>query len=121
MWTRTSLLDVWPYVFHYSIISTLVSDQHTSKASIQETAGRITEIIQTNKTIASGTSTFRRWLFYFLAAETLIVNLVTCIMIYTQCEKVETIWDPVGTPSKCWSPAVQAVSHAFYAISILTH
>ncbi|KFY01968.1 hypothetical protein V490_00698 [Pseudogymnoascus sp. VKM F-3557] len=55
-----------------------------------------------------GTTTFRRWLFYFLAAQTLIVNLVTCITIYTQCENVETIWDPVGTPSKCWSPAVQA-------------
>ncbi|KFY21211.1 hypothetical protein V491_03075 [Pseudogymnoascus sp. VKM F-3775] len=55
-----------------------------------------------------GTTTFRRWLFYFLAAETLIVNLVTCITIYTQCENVKTIWDPVGTPSKCWPPAVQA-------------
>jgi hypothetical protein len=70
--------------------------------------------------MSSGTTTFRRWLFYFLAAQTLIVNLVTCITIYTQCENVETIWDPVGTPSKCWSPAVQAVSHALYATGILT-
>ncbi|RFU34906.1 hypothetical protein B7463_g1500, partial [Scytalidium lignicola] len=55
-----------------------------------------------------GTTKLRRYLLYFLIAETIIINLVTCITIYTQCEKVETIWDPVGTPSRCWPSDIQA-------------
>ena len=81
----------------------------------------IIEMVHADKTTSSGTTRFRLWFLYFLIAETIIINLVTCITIYTQCEKVETIWDPVGTPSKCWPGAVQAVSHAFHLTHSLTH
>lgn len=49
----------------------------------------------------------RRWFLYFLMAEQLIVNLFTSITIFTQCGNVHSLWDPVGHPSKCWSPDVQ--------------
>jgi hypothetical protein len=54
-----------------------------------------------------GNTKARRWLLYFLMAEQLIVNLFTCITIFTQCGNVLSLWDPVGHPSKCWSPNVQ--------------
>jgi hypothetical protein len=54
-----------------------------------------------------GNTKARRWFLYFLMAEQLIVNLFTCITIFTQCGNVLSLWDPVGHPSKCWSPDVQ--------------
>ena len=54
-----------------------------------------------------GNTKARRWFLYFLMAEQLIVNLFTSITIFTQCGNVLSLWDPVGHPSKCWSPAVQ--------------
>ena len=38
------------------------------------------------------------------------MNVLVCILIFAQCEHVETMWDPVGHPGKCWSPKVQEVS-----------
>lgn len=57
-----------------------------------------------------GTAKYRRWFLHFLIAQSLVVNLVTCITIFVQCGDVKTLWDPVGVPSKCWAPAAQAVS-----------
>ena len=54
-----------------------------------------------------GTTKARRWLLYFLIGEQLVVNLFTCITIFTQCGNVLSLWDPIGHPSKCWSPDVQ--------------
>jgi hypothetical protein len=54
-----------------------------------------------------GNTKGRRWFLYFLMAEQLIVNLFTSITIFTQCGNVLSLWDPVGHPSKCWSPDVQ--------------
>jgi hypothetical protein len=54
-----------------------------------------------------GNTKARRWFIYFLMAEQLIANLFTCITIFTQCGNVHSLWDPVGEPSKCWSPDVQ--------------
>lgn len=54
-----------------------------------------------------GNTRGRRWLLYALMAQQLIVNLFTCITIFTQCKNVNSLWDPVGHPSKCWNPDVQ--------------
>jgi hypothetical protein len=54
-----------------------------------------------------GNTKSRRWFLYFLMAEQLIVNLFTAITIFTQCGNVHSLWNPVGEPSKCWSPDVQ--------------
>ncbi|KAN0105931.1 hypothetical protein V8E51_008807 [Hyaloscypha variabilis] len=54
-----------------------------------------------------GSIHYRRWVLRFLLAQTLLVNLVTCITIFTQCKRVETLWDPVGVPSPCWDHDVQ--------------
>ncbi|KAH6668336.1 hypothetical protein B0J14DRAFT_641906 [Halenospora varia] len=48
-----------------------------------------------------------RWILRLLLAQTLLVNIATCITIFTQCERVETLWDPVGVPSICWDRNVQ--------------
>jgi len=100
----------------YSSVPTLVSACHTSKAWCPGT--RLCNPVQTNdprwQSISSGITPLRRGFLYFLGAQTIVINLVTCITIYTQCEKVETIWDPIGTPSKCWPGAVQAVSSTFH-------
>jgi hypothetical protein len=42
-------------------------------------------------------------------AQTLIINLLTAITIFTQCPNVNTLWDPDGVPGVCWSPLVQEV------------
>jgi len=54
-----------------------------------------------------GNTKTRRWFLYALMAQQLIVNLFTSITIFTQCGNVHSLWDPVGEPSKCWSPDVQ--------------
>ena len=54
-----------------------------------------------------GNTKARRWFIYFLIGEQMVVNLFTCITIFTQCGNVNSLWDPVGHPSKCWSPDVQ--------------
>lgn len=54
-----------------------------------------------------GNTKARRWFLYGLMAQQLIVNLFTSITIFTQCGNVHSLWDPVGEPSKCWSPDVQ--------------
>lgn len=59
-----------------------------------------------------GTTKPRRMIIAFLAAETIIINLVTAITIFTQCPNVRTLWDPTGVPGVCWSPLVQEVSLA---------
>jgi hypothetical protein len=64
-----------------------------------------------------GITPLRRWFLYVLITETIVVNLMTCITIFVQCGKVESLWDPVGTPSKCWPPAAQAVSPDFVEIA----
>jgi hypothetical protein len=69
------------------------------------TLGRVSFIILMFRLF--GNTKFRRWGLYFLVAEQLIVNLFTCITIFTQCGNVHSLWDPVGEPSKCWSPDVQ--------------
>ncbi|CZR65028.1 related to integral membrane protein PTH11 [Phialocephala subalpina] len=55
-----------------------------------------------------GTTKYRRWFLHFMIAQSLVVNLVTCITIFVQCGDVRSLWDPVGVPSKCWVPAAQA-------------
>jgi hypothetical protein len=69
------------------------------------TLGRVSFIILMFRLF--GNTKYRRWGLYFLVAEQLIVNLFTCITIFTQCSNVHSLWDPVGEPSKCWSPDVQ--------------
>jgi Na+(H+)/acetate symporter ActP len=54
-----------------------------------------------------GNTKVRRWFLYVLMAQQLIVNLFTSITIFTQCGNVHSLWNPVGEPSKCWSPDVQ--------------
>jgi hypothetical protein len=54
-----------------------------------------------------GNTKGRRWFLYSLMAQQLIVNLFTSITIFTQCGNVHSLWNPVGEPSKCWSPDVQ--------------
>lgn len=55
-----------------------------------------------------GTRPLRRYFLHFLICINLVVNLTTCITIFTQCVNVHSLWDPVGHPSACWSPNVQA-------------
>jgi hypothetical protein len=57
-----------------------------------------------------GSIDYLRWLLRFLLAQTLLVNLTTCITIFTQCQRVETLWDPVNFPSVCWDHNVQTVT-----------
>jgi hypothetical protein len=57
-----------------------------------------------------GTTQLRKAFLWSLITVNLVVNLVTCITIFTQCGNAESLWDPIGHPSKCWSPNVQAVS-----------
>ena len=54
-----------------------------------------------------GNTKTRRWFIYFLMAEQLIANLFTSITIFTQCGNVQSLWDPFGHPSTCWSADVQ--------------
>jgi hypothetical protein len=60
-----------------------------------------------------GITKARRWLIIFLMVETIIINLVTAITIFTQCQNVNTLWDPVGYPGVCWSPLVQQYTGFF--------
>lgn len=54
------------------------------------------------------TSKPKRWFIYGLAAQHVIINVATIILILVQCQKFATLWNPFGTPGKCWSPSVQA-------------
>lgn len=56
-----------------------------------------------------GTTKARRAFLAFMIGQTIVINLVTAITIFTQCPNVRTLWDPVGVPGKCWSPNVQTV------------
>ena len=121
--SRNSMFNLRSHLFRYSDVSAFVSfktslsywrlyilrDPHNATCA-QSTC----KISNADFKSSSGTTKFRRWFLYFLIAETLIINLMTCITIYVQCGKVESLWDPVGTPSKCWPPDVQAVSQAFW-------
>ncbi|KAF8849911.1 hypothetical protein BDZ45DRAFT_603606 [Acephala macrosclerotiorum] len=70
------------------------------------TFGRVSFIILMFRLF--GTTKYRRWFLHFLIAQSLIVNLFTCITIFVQCGDVRSLWDPVGVPSKCWAPTAQA-------------
>ncbi|TVY36794.1 hypothetical protein LOCC1_G005660 [Lachnellula occidentalis] len=50
----------------------------------------------------------KRWFIYSLAAQHVIINVVTMLLIILQCQHFSTLWDPIGTPGKCISPSVQA-------------
>lgn len=54
------------------------------------------------------TSKPKRWFIYSLAAQHIIVNVVTIILILAQCRHFATLWDPIGIPGRCWNPSVQA-------------
>ncbi|KAH8683375.1 hypothetical protein BGZ60DRAFT_561061 [Tricladium varicosporioides] len=54
-----------------------------------------------------GTTNFRARLLWFTFWQSIIVNLLTCILIFVQCRDVRALWDPIGHPSVCWSPLVQ--------------
>jgi hypothetical protein len=55
-----------------------------------------------------GTKKGLRMFLYFLMAQHAVINVVTIILIVAQCPDFATLWDPIGHPGKCWSPAVQA-------------
>ena len=61
-----------------------------------------------------GTNNVRRRLLWFIFWESLVVNAITLILVYAQCKDVQSLWDPVGHPSACWSPKIQEVS--FYDV-----
>ncbi|TVY88724.1 hypothetical protein LAWI1_G005141 [Lachnellula willkommii] len=54
------------------------------------------------------TSKPKKWFIYSLAAQHIIINVVTIILILAQCPHFATLWDPIGTPGRCWNPSVQA-------------
>ncbi|TVY14099.1 hypothetical protein LARI1_G007616 [Lachnellula arida] len=54
------------------------------------------------------TSKPTKWFIYSLAAQHIIINVVTIILILAQCPHFATLWDPIGTPGRCWNPSVQA-------------
>ncbi|KAH8594902.1 hypothetical protein B0O99DRAFT_623894 [Bisporella sp. PMI_857] len=54
-----------------------------------------------------GTNAWRRAGLWFLFWQSLVVNALTLILIYVQCEDVQTLWDHAGHPGSCWSPNVQ--------------
>jgi hypothetical protein len=54
------------------------------------------------------TSKPKKWFIYGLATQHIIINVATIILIVVQCQNFATMWDPIGTPGKCWSPSVQA-------------
>lgn len=64
---------------------------------------------------------YLRWFLRFLLVQTLLVNLTTCITIFTQCHRVETLWDPVNFPSACWDPKVQSVTQSYLPLPLLYH
>lgn len=102
-------------IYSCSYVPTLVSDCYTSKAWRHKTLlSSSKKSFYADEAFSSGITTFRRVFLYFLAAQNIVINLFTCITIYAQCEKPQTLWDPIGTPSKCWPPAVQAVSSTFH-------
>lgn len=74
-------------------------------AILCSTLGRVSFIILMFRLF--GTTRPRRWFLYGMIAQTLIVNLFTSITIFTQCANPATLWDPVGSPSKCWPVTVQ--------------
>ncbi|KAF8850281.1 hypothetical protein BDZ45DRAFT_731650 [Acephala macrosclerotiorum] len=55
-----------------------------------------------------GPSKSRRWFLYGLMTQHIIINVLTIILVVVQCPNFATLWDPIGTPGKCWSPSVQA-------------
>jgi hypothetical protein len=57
-----------------------------------------------------GTTRSKKWLLWGTFWLQLVVNGVTLILIFVQCDDVESLWDPVGHPSKCWSPRIQEVT-----------
>jgi hypothetical protein len=66
-----------------------------------------------------GTTKYRRWFIIFLMTQTIVINLVTAITIFTQCPNVRSLWDPVNFPGKCWSPLVQEYTGFFQGCKIL--
>ncbi|KAH6668471.1 hypothetical protein B0J14DRAFT_488417 [Halenospora varia] len=70
------------------------------------TLGRVS-LIMLMLHLFGGSIGSRRWILRLLLAQTLLVNIATCITIFTQCQRVETLWDPVGVPSICWDHNVQ--------------
>ncbi|RDW56607.1 hypothetical protein BP5796_13072 [Coleophoma crateriformis] len=56
-----------------------------------------------------GTTKWRRRGLWFLFWESLVVNTITIVLIYVQCEHVQSLWDPIGHPGRCWSPKVQEI------------
>jgi hypothetical protein len=105
-WKRSSFLSPWvietPKLFQPQQWR---SSTDRILAIMCSTLGRVSFIFLMLRLF--GNTKSRRWFLYFLMAEQLIVNLFTCITIFTQCGNVHSLWDPVGRPSKCWSPDVQ--------------
>lgn len=62
-----------------------------------------------------GTTNSRRHILWATFWLSLIVNIVTIILIFSQCKDVRSIWDPVAYPGYCWRPLIQEVSshHSF--------
>ncbi|KAI9737834.1 MAG: hypothetical protein M1834_009203 [Cirrosporium novae-zelandiae] len=49
---------------------------------------------------------WRRWLLHGLIWSQVIVNSVTIILIFVQCEHVDAIWDREGAGGWCWDASV---------------
>ncbi len=66
-----------------------------------------------------GTTNYRRQFIIFLMVETIVINLVTAITIFTQCPDVRTLWDAGSDfPGTCWSPLVQEYTRFFQGCKI---
>jgi len=84
------------------------------------TLGRVS-LIMLMLHLFGGSVGSHRWFLRLLLAQTLLVNIATCITIFTQCQRVETLWDPVGVPSICWDHNVQMVTRSYLHPSLLFH
>jgi hypothetical protein len=56
-----------------------------------------------------GITKVRRMSLWITFWGSLVANLLVCILIFAQCDHVESLWDPAGHPGRCWSPKVQEV------------
>ncbi|CZR60795.1 uncharacterized protein PAC_10691 [Phialocephala subalpina] len=73
---------------------------------LSTTAGRVSVALLMLRLF--GSTQYRQRFLYFLIAQSVAVNLITIITIFTQCKPVSSIWDPIGVPGKCWDPKVQS-------------
>ena len=59
-------------------------------------------------------SIWRKWFLYFNLLSIYVISILTCVILFVQCNPSRALWEPVPS-AKCWDPNISSDISIFHA------